>query len=172
MKILNNYVANAGEEGIVLEEATPLEPEISGNVVIGNGSHGLTAGPTNVDSVRRNAFVGNEGDGVRLSTGESFDRSVGAFRENVAMSNDGVGFDVTVDRNCLRNTAVSNGGDGFRVESDGAEVKFNRSTGNGGDGVVLGADDSGITRNRICGNDGEQLVDDGDENRFGNNLVC
>ncbi|WP_198664632.1 right-handed parallel beta-helix repeat-containing protein [Halorubrum sp. 48-1-W] len=184
-QILDNYVANADGAGIDLEDAGDLKPVVSGNVIVGNGSHGLFSYGS-VASVSGNMFIGNGGDGVNAS--------VGTFTKNAAVSNDGVGFDVGVDRDCLRNVAVSNGGGGFRVESTGAKVKFNRATGNdgdgvvlrgsgfpfrknnintnGGDGLVINADDSGLSRNRICGNDGEQLVDDGDENLFANNLVC
>lgn len=187
MRFVDNYVANADGPGIILEDApTPI---LSGNVIIGNGSHGLIS-DGDVASVTENTFVGNGGDGVGMSEGNV---SVGTLRQNAAVSNDGAGFDVAVDDDCRRNVAVANGGDGFRVESTGAEVKFNRATGNdgdgvvlagsgfpfrknevtanGGDGVVIDADDIGVTRNRVCGNDGDQLVDDGDENRFANNLV-
>ncbi|MFC5277738.1 right-handed parallel beta-helix repeat-containing protein [Halorubrum rubrum] len=183
VRFVDNYVANADGAGIDLEDAPT--PTLSGNVIVGNGSHGLSSSG-DVASVSGNTFVGNGGDGVNAS--------VGTFTKNAAVSNDGVGFDVGVDRDCLRNVAVSNGGGGFRVASTGAKVKFNRATGNdgdgvvlagssfpfrknningnGGDGLVINADDSGLSRNRICGNDGEQLVDDGDENLFANNLVC
>lgn len=189
LHILDNYVANADGPGIALEDPDGLKPVIGRNVVIGNGSHGLFS-DGDVASVTENTFVGNGGDGVGTSEGNV---SVGTFTKNAAVSNDGAGFNVAVDDDCLRNVAVSNGGEGFRVESSGAEVKFNRATGNdgdgvvlagsgfpfrknevtanGGDGVVIEADDIGVTRNRLCGNGGDQLVDDGDENRFADNLV-
>ncbi|MFC5136281.1 MULTISPECIES: right-handed parallel beta-helix repeat-containing protein [Haloferacaceae] len=185
IRFVDNYVTNADGAGIYLEDTHDLKPVLSGNVIIGNGSHGLST-DSRVASVSGNTFVGNGGDGVNAS--------VGTFTKNAAMSNDGIGFDIRIDRDCLRNVAVSNGGGGFRVESDGSKVKFNRATGNdaggvvldgsgfpfrknnvtanGGDGLVIAADDSGITRNYVCGNDGEQLVDGGDDNRFANNLVC
>lgn len=189
LRFVDNYVANADGPGIDLEDAPT--PVLSGNVIIGNGSHGLVS-DGDVASVTENTFVGNGGDGVGVSEGNV---SVGTLRRNAAVSNDGAGFNVKVSDggDCLRNAAVSNGGEGFRVESSGAEVKFNRATGNdgdgvvlagngfpfrkneltanGGDGVVIEADDIGVTRNRVCGNDGDRLVDDGDGNRFANNLV-
>jgi len=187
MQIVDNYISNSNGAGIYLEDAFRLNPEINGNVIVGNGGDGIESGLA--ESLIGNMFVGNGGDGV----GGELGSSVGTLAKNVAVSNDGVGFDVGVTHECQRNVAVSNGGDGFQVRSTGAKVKFNRATGNdgngfvlegsgfpfrkneitanGGDGVVIDAADIGVTRNRICANDGEELVDNGDENGFANNLV-
>ena len=174
----NNFIIR-GNTAINNDNGIDIQSDSSDGLIVGNVAHSNNSEGIDMDGSdnKRNTFLNNKSfrngnEGFRLkgedhtlignraetNDGEGF-QLTGGFRKslverNLSRGNDEQGFDCSgCDENTfLRNVAINNVNEGFKINGDDNKLIKNLSIGNQEEGFDIDGDDNEVTGNRAIGN--------------------